>query len=37
MPLGLTAWGSLVLVANPGQKPNTLAELIAAAKATPKT
>ena len=23
-PLGLTAWGSLVLVAHPGQKPNTL-------------
>lgn len=26
-PLGLTAWGSLVLVAHPDQKPNTLAEL----------
>ena len=37
VPLGLTAWGSLVLVANPGQKPNTLSELIAAAKAAPKT
>jgi tripartite-type tricarboxylate transporter receptor subunit TctC len=37
VPLGLTAWGSLVLVANPGQKPDTLAELIAAAKASPKT
>ena len=36
VPLGLTAWGSLVLVANPNQKPNTLAELIAAAKAAPK-
>ena len=31
-PLGLSAWGSLVLVAHPGQKPNTLAELIALAK-----
>src|SRR5262245_46701205 len=28
-PLGLTAWGTLVLVAHPGQKPNTLAELVA--------
>jgi tripartite-type tricarboxylate transporter receptor subunit TctC len=36
-PLGLTAWGSLVLVAHPSQKPNTLAELVAAAKAAPKT
>ncbi len=36
-PLGLAAWGSLVLVANPAQKPNTLAELIAAAKAQPKS
>ena len=36
-PLGLAAWGSLVLVANPAQKPNTLAELIAAAKAAPKS
>ena len=36
-PLGLTAWGSLVLVAHPSQKPNTLGELIAAAKASPKT
>lgn len=34
--IGLTAWGSLVLVANPSQKPNTLAELVAAAKAEPK-
>ena len=32
-----TPWGSLVLVAHPGQKPGTLAELIAAAKASPKT
>ena len=37
VPLGLAAWGSLVLVANPAQKPNTLAELIAAAKAAPKS
>lgn len=36
-PIGLTAWGSLVLVAHPGQKPGTLAELIATAKASPKT
>ncbi len=36
-PLGLTAWGSLVLVAHPGQKPNTLGELVVAAKAAPKT
>ena len=36
-PLGLTAWGSLVLVAHPSQKPNTLGELVAAAKAAPKT
>ncbi|MFI5001437.1 MAG: Bug family tripartite tricarboxylate transporter substrate binding protein [Reyranellales bacterium] len=36
-PIGLTAWGSLVLVANPGQPPNTLAELVAAAKAKPRT
>ena len=36
-PLGLAAWGSLVLVANPAQKPNTLSELIAAAKAEPKS
>lgn len=36
-PLGLAAWGSLVLVANPAQKPKTLAELIAAAKAAPKS
>ena len=36
-PLGLTAWGSLVLVAHPSQEPNSLAELVAAAKAAPKT
>jgi len=36
-PIGLTAWGSLVLVAHPGQKPGTLAELIATAKASPGT
>ncbi len=35
-PIGLAAWGSLVLVAHPSQAPNTLAELIAAAKAQPK-
>jgi tripartite-type tricarboxylate transporter receptor subunit TctC len=35
-PIGLTAWGSLVLVATPGQPPNTLAELVTAAKASPK-
>jgi tripartite-type tricarboxylate transporter receptor subunit TctC len=36
-PLGLSAWGSLVLVAHPGQTPKTLAELIAATKASPRT
>ena len=36
-PIGLSAWGSLVLVANPAQKPSTLGELIAAAKAAPRT
>jgi tripartite-type tricarboxylate transporter receptor subunit TctC len=36
-PISLTAWGSLVLVANPAQKPSTLAEFVAAAKAAPKT
>ncbi len=36
-PIGLTAWGSLVLVAHPSQVPNTLAEFIAAAKAAPRT
>src|SRR5689334_17234286 len=35
-PISMTAWGSLVLVANPSQPPNTLAELVAAAKANPK-
>lgn len=35
-PLGLTAWGSLVLVANTQQKPGTLGELVAAAKAEPR-
>jgi tripartite-type tricarboxylate transporter receptor subunit TctC len=35
-PVSLTAWGSLVLVANPGQTPNTLAELVTAAKANPR-
>jgi len=37
VPIGLTAWGSLVLVAHPDQKARTLAELIAAAKASPRT
>jgi tripartite-type tricarboxylate transporter receptor subunit TctC len=36
-PLTLTAWGALVLVANPQQAPNTLGELVAAAKANPRT
>jgi tripartite-type tricarboxylate transporter receptor subunit TctC len=31
-PLGLSAWGTLVLVAHPGQKPGTVAELVALAK-----
>lgn len=35
-PIGLTAWGSLVLVAHPSQGPNTLAEFVAAAKASPR-
>ncbi len=35
--VGLTAWGSLVLVANPGQAPNTLADFIALAKAKPRS
>ena len=30
-PLGLSAWGTLVLVAHPSQKPGTLAEMIALA------
>jgi tripartite-type tricarboxylate transporter receptor subunit TctC len=36
-PIGLTAWGSLVLVAHPGQAPDTLTEFIAAARAAPRT
>jgi tripartite-type tricarboxylate transporter receptor subunit TctC len=36
-PLTLSAWGSLVLVAYPGQKPGTLGALIALAKAEPRT
>ena len=36
-PITLTAWGALVLVANPHQKPSTLAELVTAAKAAPRT
>jgi tripartite-type tricarboxylate transporter receptor subunit TctC len=35
-PISLTAWGALVLVASPGQKPATLAELVTAAKAAPR-
>ena len=35
-PIGLTAWGSLVLVAHPSQGPNTLAEFVAVAKASPR-
>jgi tripartite-type tricarboxylate transporter receptor subunit TctC len=35
-PITLTAWGSLVLVAHPSQAPNTVAELVAAAKAKPR-
>jgi tripartite-type tricarboxylate transporter receptor subunit TctC len=35
-PIGLTAWGSLVLVAHPSQAPNSLADFIAAAKAAPR-
>lgn len=35
-PIGLAAWGSLVLVANPAQPPNTLAELVTAARANPR-
>ncbi len=34
-PVGLTARGSLVLVANPAQAPNTLAQFVALAKAQP--
>jgi tripartite-type tricarboxylate transporter receptor subunit TctC len=36
-PISLSAWGTLVLVAHPGQAPTTLAALIAAAEAAPKT
>ncbi|MBV8393359.1 MAG: tripartite tricarboxylate transporter substrate binding protein [Alphaproteobacteria bacterium] len=36
-PITLTAWGALVLVANPKSTPSTLAELVTAAKAAPKT
>jgi tripartite-type tricarboxylate transporter receptor subunit TctC len=36
-PIGLTALGSLVLVAHPSQAPATLVQLEAAAKAAPKT
>ncbi len=36
-PIGLTAWGALVLVAHPSQSPRTLAEFIAAAKVAPRT
>jgi tripartite-type tricarboxylate transporter receptor subunit TctC len=35
-PISLSAWGTLVLVAEPGQAPSTLAALIAAAKAAPR-
>jgi tripartite-type tricarboxylate transporter receptor subunit TctC len=34
-PIGLTAWGSLVLVAHPDRKPATLADLMALARAQP--
>ncbi|NYE26037.1 tripartite tricarboxylate transporter substrate binding protein [Pigmentiphaga litoralis] len=33
--VGLTSWGTLLLVANPSQAPNTVAEVVAAAKAAP--
>jgi tripartite-type tricarboxylate transporter receptor subunit TctC len=36
-PIGMTAWGTLVLVAHPDQKPASLAEFIAAAKAAPRS
>ena len=36
-PIGLTAWGSLVLVAHPSQKPDSLAEFVTLAKAAPRT
>lgn len=35
-PIGLTAWGSLVLVSHPGQKPASLADLLAMARAQPR-
>ncbi len=35
VPIGLTAWGSLVLVAHPDQKAATLADLMAMGKAQP--
>ena len=36
-PVILSAWGALVLVGHPGQKPSTFDELVAAAKAQPKS
>jgi tripartite-type tricarboxylate transporter receptor subunit TctC len=36
VPISLTAWGTLVLVAHPGQAPTTLDALIAASKASPR-
>ncbi|MFO1159809.1 MAG: tripartite tricarboxylate transporter substrate binding protein [Reyranellaceae bacterium] len=36
-PIGLTALGSLVLVAHPSQQPSTLTQLETAARAAPKT
>jgi tripartite-type tricarboxylate transporter receptor subunit TctC len=36
-PLGLSAWGSLVLVAHPSQTPNRLANLVALAKEHSRT
>lgn len=36
-PISLTAWGSLVLVANPGQTTGTMTALLTAAKASPRT
>ncbi|MDX3906655.1 MAG: tripartite tricarboxylate transporter substrate binding protein [Pigmentiphaga sp.] len=34
-PVALTSWGTLLLVSPPSRKPNTVAELVAAAKAEP--
>ena len=34
-PVGLTSWGTLLLVANPEQKPDTVQQVVAAAKAAP--